>query len=92
MRTTLPVEGVCRNESGIINLDNTEEPVAYVKRENHVVYFDNFSNFRLKELEYLANSVSEYNRTPQQRYSQNNCEQFCLFRLTNNLRTNSVLD
>jgi len=40
--------GVRRNESGIINLDNTEGPhthwVAYAKRENRVICFDSFSS------------------------------------------------
>ncbi|KYN13309.1 hypothetical protein ALC57_14510 [Trachymyrmex cornetzi] len=84
MRTTLPVEGVRRNESGIVNLDNAAGPgthwVAYAKRGIRVVYFDSFGNLRPpKELErYLVNSVIEYNRTPHQRYNQNNCGQLCL--------------
>ncbi|KYM99011.1 hypothetical protein ALC62_10261 [Cyphomyrmex costatus] len=42
MRTTLPVEGVHRNESGFVNLDNAEGPgthwVAYAKRGNRVIF------------------------------------------------------
>ncbi|KYQ50678.1 hypothetical protein ALC60_10221 [Trachymyrmex zeteki] len=84
MRTTLPVEGVHRNESGIVNLDNAKGPgthwVAYAKRGNRAIYFDSFGNLRPpKELErYLVNSVIEYNRTHYQRYNQSNCGQQCL--------------
>lgn len=86
MRTSLPTEGVRRNESGIINLDNAEGPgthwVAYAKRGDRVVYFDSFGNLRPpRELvRYLINGVTriEYNRTPYQRYDQNNCGQLCL--------------
>ncbi|KYQ59127.1 hypothetical protein ALC60_01855 [Trachymyrmex zeteki] len=84
MRTTLPVEGVHRNESGIVNLDNAEEPgthwVAYAKRGIRAIYFDSFGNLRPpKEFErYLVNNVIEYNRTHYQRYNQSNCEQLCL--------------
>ena len=41
MHTTLPIEGVYRNESGIVNLDNADRLdthwVAYVKRRDRVV-------------------------------------------------------
>ena len=81
-RTTLPTEGVYRNESSIINLDNAEGPgiywVAYAKREDRAVYFDSFSNIRLlKELVRYLN-VMEYNRTSYQHYDQNNYGQLCL--------------
>jgi len=45
MRNALPSDA-CRNESSIINLDDARGPgihwVAYVKRDNHVIYFDEF--------------------------------------------------
>jgi len=49
MRTTI-LRGICRNESGIMNLDNAEGPdthwVAYAKRGNRAIYFDSFDNLR----------------------------------------------
>ena len=86
MRTTLPMGGVHRNESGIINLDSAEGPgthwVAYAKRGDRAIYFDSFGNLRPpKELvQYLRNTVTkiEYNHTPYQRYDQSNCGQLCL--------------
>jgi len=56
---------------GIVNLDDARSPgthwVAYAKRDNHVIYFDNFGNLRPpKELvRYFGNGVTkiEYNRT-----------------------------
>jgi len=48
--TTLPVEGVRQNESGIVNQDNVEEFntywITYAKRGNCVMYFDSFGNLR----------------------------------------------
>ena len=57
MRTTLSLEGVRQNESGIINLDNAERLdthwVAYTKRGNREMFFNSFDNLRpLKELEW----------------------------------------
>jgi len=46
----LPMSGAHRNESGIVNLDDATEPgthwVAYAKKNNRVVYFNNFDNLR----------------------------------------------
>jgi len=50
MRNALPISGIYRNESGIVNLDNAKGPgihwIAYAKRNNHVIYFDSFGNLR----------------------------------------------
>jgi len=50
MRNNLPISGVRRNESGIVNLDDVDDPgthwVAYAKRGDRVVYFDSFENLR----------------------------------------------
>jgi len=61
-----------RNESGIVNVDDAKSPsthwIAYAKRDNHMIYFDSFSNLRSpKELvRYFGNGVTkiENNRTP----------------------------
>ncbi|XP_077282380.1 uncharacterized protein LOC143908564 [Temnothorax americanus] len=84
MRDSLLIGGIRRNESGIVNLDNTEglgtHWVAYAKRGDRAIYFDSFGNLRPpRELtQYLENNVIEYNRTPYQRYDQSNCGQLCL--------------
>jgi len=86
MRNALPVGGVYRNESGIVNLDDAEglgtHWVAYAKRGSRAIYFDSFGNLRPpRELErYLANDAVqiEYNHSTHQRYNQNNCGQLCL--------------
>jgi len=83
MRTTLPIE-VRRNKSGIVNLNNAEDShwVAFAKRGNRAIYFDNFGNLQPpKELvRYLENNMIqiEYNRTSHQCYDQSNCGQLCL--------------
>jgi len=71
MRNALPINDACRNESGIVNLDDARSPgthwVAYAKRGDHVIYFDSFGNIRPpKELvRYFGNGMTkiEYNRT-----------------------------
>lgn len=90
MRDTLPTSGVRQNESGIVNLDDTEGPgthwVAYAKRDDRVVYFDSFGNLQPpRELtRYLRKKKKkivvkiEYNRTSRQRYDQSNCGKLCL--------------
>jgi len=86
MRNALPISGVRRSESGIVNLDNAEGPgthwVAYAKKDNHVITFDSYGNLRPpKELvRYFGNAVVkiQYNRTSYQRYHQSNCGQLCL--------------
>jgi len=53
MRITLPTEEVYRNESNIVNLDNTDGPdTHWVARSREIVlYFDSFDNLQLpKEL------------------------------------------
>ncbi|KAG5338420.1 GVQW3 protein, partial [Acromyrmex charruanus] len=81
---TLPTEGVYRNESDIVNLNNADGSgthwVAYAKRGDRAVYFDSFSNLRpLKELmRHLDVTQIEYNRTPYQCYDQSNCKELCL--------------
>jgi hypothetical protein len=84
MRNNLPINGARENESGIINLDDTDGPgthwVAYAKRRNRAVYFDSFGNLRPpKELaRYLNVPKIEYNRTSYQTYDQSICGQLCL--------------
>jgi len=71
MRNMLPMSGAHRNESGIVNLDDAMEPgthwVAYAKKNNRVVYFNNFDNLRSpkKLMRYFGNGAItiEYNRT-----------------------------
>lgn len=52
MRDALPIDGARRNESSIVNLDDTSGPgthwVAYAKRENRVVYFEQFCFWNLQ--------------------------------------------
>jgi len=49
MRNALPRK-IRRNESGIVNLDDTNKPgthwVAYAKRGDRAVYFDRFGNLQ----------------------------------------------
>ena len=85
MRTALPVGGVRRNESGIVNLDNIEGPgthwVAYAKRGCRAIYFDSFGNHPGKNwVKYLDKDAVkiEYNRTSYQKYNQSKCGQRCL--------------
>jgi len=86
MRNALVISGACRNESGIVNLDDARGSgthwIAYAKRDNHVIYFDSFGNLRLpKELmRYFGNDATklEYNRIPYQTYNQSIYEQLCL--------------
>jgi len=83
MRNTLPIS---RAPKTVLNLDDAMGPgthwIVYVKRNNRVVYFDNFGNLRLsKELvRYFANGATtiEYNRTTYQTYNQSFCGQICL--------------
>ena len=87
MRDALPNEGVRRNESGIVNLDNSSGPgthwVAYAKRGDRAMYFDSFGNLPPPNelVRYLGGHVVtriEYNRTPHQTYDQSICGQLCL--------------
>jgi len=84
MRNNLPISGVRRNESGIVNLDDVDGPgtlwVAYAKREDRVVYFDSFGNLRPpKELvRYFGQVKIEYNYISYQSYNQSICGQLCL--------------
>lgn len=84
MRDTLPISGVRRNESGIVNLDDADGPgthwVAYAKRGDFGAYFDSFGNLRppMELVRYLNVSQLEYNHTPYQNYNQNICGQLCL--------------
>ena len=99
MDTTLPIRGMYRNESSIVNLNNADGSdthwVVYAKRRDRAVYFDSFGNLRLpKELvQYLDVTQIEYNRMPYQHYNQSNCGQLCLqfLRLTINLRIDITL-
>lgn len=85
MRDALPRE-IRRNESGIVNLDDTDGPgthwVAYAKRGDRVVYFDSFGNLRPpREIaRYLGsdNARIMYNHTAYQTYDQTICGQLCL--------------
>lgn len=84
MRNNLPINGVRENESGIINLDDTNGPgthwVAYAKRGNHAIYFDSFGNLRppMELVRYLNVMKLEYNRSSYQTYDQSICGQLCL--------------
>ena len=86
MRDDLPMSGVHRNESGIVNLDDATGPgthwVAYAKRNNRVIYFDSFGNLRppKEPVRYFENGATtiEYNRTSYQTYNQSFCGQMCL--------------
>jgi len=86
MRDNLPINGIRRNESGIVNLDDADGPgthwVAYAKRGDYVTYFDSFGNLRPpKELvRYFGPRVSkiEYNYVSYQTYNQSICGQLCL--------------
>lgn len=84
MRNNLPISGVRRNESGIVNLDDVDGPgthwVAYAKRGDRVVYFDSFGNLRPpKELvRYFGRVKIEYNYASYQSYNQSICGQLCL--------------
>jgi len=84
MRDSLPIGGIYRNESGIVNLDNAKGSgthwVAYAKRGDRAIYFDSFGNLRPpKELmRYLNVMKIEYNHTPVQTYDQSICGQLCL--------------
>jgi hypothetical protein len=84
MRDSLPIGGIYQNESGIINLDDTDGPgthwVAYAKRGDRAIYFDSYGNLRPpKELvRYLNVTKIEYNHTSYQTYNQSNCGQLCL--------------
>ena len=86
MRNLLPISGAHRNESGIVNLDDSTGPgthwVAYAKRRDRVIYFDSFGNLQPpRELvRYFGNSVTliKYNRTSYQTYNQSICGQMCL--------------
>ena len=85
MRDALPTSGVRRNESGIVNLDDTTgigtHWVAYAKRNNRVVYFDSFGNLQppLELVRYFGTNVTiEYNRKSYQTYDQSFCGQMCL--------------
>jgi len=82
----LPISGVRRNESGIVNLDDVTDPgthlAAYAKRKCRVVYFHSFGNLRpLKELVwYFGDGATiEYNQTSYQTYDQSICGQMCLW-------------
>lgn len=86
MRDSLPIGGIYRNESGIVNLDSTKGPgthwVAYAKRGNRAIYFDGFGNLRPPNelVRYFGRNVMkiEYNRTSFQTYDQSICGQLCL--------------
>ena len=86
MRDALPIDGVRRNESGIINLDNSTGPgthwVAYAKRGNRAIYFDSFGNLRPPNelVQYFGRNVTkiEYNYTSSQTYNQSICGRLCL--------------
>ena len=72
-----------RNESGIVNLDNSENAgtqwVAYAKKRNNAVYFDGFGNLRpSRELEYYLGSNITYNHRSYQTFDQSICGQLCL--------------
>ena len=82
MRDALPTKSH-RNESGIVNLDNSENAgthwVAYAKKGNNAVYFDGFGNLRpSRELEHYLGSNVMYNRRSYQTFDQSICGQLCL--------------
>jgi len=64
MRDDLPKTGPRRQESAILNLDDSQGPgthrVAYQKTGDHVTYFDSFGNLRPPSelIEFLGAGVS----------------------------------
>lgn len=90
MRNNLPQQ-IRFNESGIVNLDNINGSgthwVAYVKRGNHIMYFDSFGNLRPPQeiINYFKNTINniQYNHKTYQTYNQSNCGQLCLQFLSN---------
>ena len=78
MRDRLPTKPH-RNESGIVNLDNSENAdthwIAYAKKGNNAIYFDGFGNLRPpREFErYLGGNVTYNHRSYQTFNHQNNC-------------------
>ena len=81
MRNALPGK-IRRNESGIVNLDDTDGPgthwVAYAKRGDRAAYFDSFGNLcpPREIVRYLGVPIT-YNRKAYQTYNQINCGQLC---------------
>lgn len=83
MRNNLPGRP-WRNEAGIINLDDAENPgthwVAYRKVGMHVEYFDSFGNLRppLEVVRYFAGCDISYNCKKMQKYNTRTCGHWCL--------------
>ena len=93
MRNDLPPE-IRENESGIVNLDDKVGPgthwTAYVKRGNHVIYFDSIGNLKppLEVMKYFRggggrNGIT-YNYDRYQKLNSYNCGHLCLMFLYNN--------
>jgi len=85
MRNDLPKTGPRRNESAIINLDDSQGPgthwCAYRKKGDHVTYFDSFGNLRPPSelIDYLgAGVLIHYNYEPYQSFNSYNCGHLCL--------------
>ena len=67
MRNDLPKTGPRRNESAIVNLDDSHRPgthwCAYRNKRYHVTYFDTFGNLRPPSelIDYLGAGVLIHN-------------------------------
>ena len=85
MRNQLPTKGPHKNESAIINLDDSDGPgthwVTYRKIGNNILYFDSFGNLR-PPLELVDNlgvgSFIKYNHDRYQDYGSVECGHLCL--------------
>ena len=94
MRNQLPVKGPHKNESAIVNLDDSDGPgthwVAYKKIGNNVLYFDSFGNLcpPLDLIDYLGvGSFIKYNHDRYQDYGSVECGHLCLKFLCGQLLT-----
>ena len=91
MRNALPISGPHNRESVIVNLDDKDGPgshwVAYRKRGDDVVYFDNFGDLQppIDLMLYLRVNEVKYNHKRYQYYNTFNCGHLCLKFLCNKL-------
>lgn len=85
MRDKMPGSGPLHTESGIINLDNSENNgthwVAYIKRGSTTIYFDSFGN--LKPPKEFINYIGDiknifYNYQKFQNFNTFICGHLCL--------------
>lgn len=90
MRNALPHKPN-KNECAVVNLDDKDGPgthwVAYVKRENKIVYFDSFGDLKPPNelIKYFGPKTCVlYNHEKLQNYNTYNCGHLCLKFLINN--------